>query len=287
MTRRPPAWAALGPFQATPTRAPKAEGRHFEISCVCPLPFTLMVICEPPQVCRQLGCQLPGGKARRQIARKPDPRHRGIAAIVGVASSPKCIIHTLEILGNGAVIAGGHCCLPGANPVSYFQQLTDGFSLNHFLYPARYLLALAILGGGMAALIRNWLPDISMRFKSHREAIIRTDEDFLADNPILSEMTRYAPQARWVVTDLPIYAFRANLLVPPELAVFTRKRMETGFLTEAQVINVIEAYQPEQILLGRFRYDRLDDYVTERFEPVAEKEGARLYVREGLRRPGN
>lgn len=136
-------------------------------------------------------------------------------------------------------------------------------------------------------MIRNWLPDISMRFKSHREAIIRTDEDFLADNPILSEMTRYAPQARWVVTDLPIYAFRANLLVPPELAVFTRKRMETGFLTEAQVINVIEAYQPEQILLGRFRYDRLDDYVTERFEPVAEKEGARLYVREGLRRPGN
>jgi hypothetical protein len=249
-----------------------------------------------------------------------------------------------------------------ANEVSYFQQLTEEFSLNHFLYPARYLLALAVLGAAMAVLMRKWsaiyplawaasaymllsiqvpvwyhhqllvtipaailaagasgevwmvakrriqghslpwahlalslvaaagfivaiktlLPDISTRFKTHREAMIRTDEDFLADNPILIAMTQYAPETRWVVTDLPIYAFRANLLVPPELAVFTEKRVETGFLTEAQALDVIKAYQPEQILLGRFRYQRLDDYVAERYAPVVEKEGARLYVREGL-----
>lgn len=146
--------------------------------------------------------------------------------------------------------------------------------------------ALALLGAfGLPVVMWTRLPDVRPRFRSHAQAVSRRDEDFLEDNAILREMTRYASETRWVVTDLPIYAFRAGLLVPPELAVFTEKRLETGFLTEAQVLESIEAYQPEQVLLGRFEYDALQEYLARRYRSVAEKTGVRLYIREGVLPP--
>ena len=54
---------------------------------------------------------------------------------------------------------------------------------------------------------------------------------------------------RWVFTDLPIYAFNSGILVPPETAVLTVKRMPTAELAT----QVLQKYKPGLILLGRFQ----------------------------------
>lgn len=55
-----------------------------------------------------------------------------------------------------------------------------------------------------------------------------------------------------LVTDRPMLAFRAGLKVPPELAVWSRKRMKIGQLTEADILRVIWRDRPRQVLLQRF-----------------------------------
>jgi hypothetical protein len=51
-----------------------------------------------------------------------------------------------------------------------------------------------------------------------------------------------------------MYAFRAGLPVPPEVAVLSIKRIKSGNITSAQVLQVLKTYTPEQVVLARFRY---------------------------------
>ncbi len=80
---------------------------------------------------------------------------------------------------------------------------------------------------------------------------------------ILAELYRYADSTQWVVTDLPMYAFRAQLPVPPYQAVITEKRIATGNLSEEQIIDIIDEYKPEQVLIGRFKLDELEEFLRE------------------------
>jgi 4-amino-4-deoxy-L-arabinose transferase-like glycosyltransferase len=96
------------------------------------------------------------------------------------------------------------------------------------------------------------------------------------------KMLKFAPQTNWVVTDLPMYAFRARLPVPPDLAVFSSKRITTGNLTEGQIMQTILKYQPEQILLGRFTYPNIDKYLRENYRLVHSKDEMKLYIRRDL-----
>ncbi|NUM46824.1 MAG: phospholipid carrier-dependent glycosyltransferase [Anaerolineales bacterium] len=103
---------------------------------------------------------------------------------------------------------------------------------------------------------------------------------------VLATMSDYAPQTNWVFTDSPMFAFRARLAVPPELAVTTDKRIRTGLLTDAQILDIIIAYQPEQVLLGRFTLPGLDEYLAENYRIVARKEDFLiLYIRNDLKTP--
>jgi hypothetical protein len=139
---------------------------------------------------------------------------------------------------------------------------------------------LAAAGFCIVSILRP--PDVADRFKPHQQAVVRADADFLQDNPLLREMIHYAPQTRWAVTDLPICAFRAGLPVPPELAVSAEKHMQTGFLTETQVLDAIDGYRPEQMLLGPFEYERLGRILAERYQLVVERGPGKPYVREDL-----
>lgn len=100
---------------------------------------------------------------------------------------------------------------------------------------------------------------------------------------VLGTMAEYAPQTKWVFTDSPMFAFRARLAVPPELAVMTDKRIRTGLLTDEQILHIILQYQPEQILLGRFSLPGLDAYLAAHYQIVARKEDfLKLYIRNDL-----
>jgi 4-amino-4-deoxy-L-arabinose transferase-like glycosyltransferase len=98
-------------------------------------------------------------------------------------------------------------------------------------------------------------------------------------------MLKYAPQSTWMVTDMPMAAFRANLLVPPNLAVFTAKRYASGFLTQEDIIAAVKEYQPEQILFGRNEYPLVETFLqTQNYQLVFEGGLIKLYIRKDLLR---
>ena len=73
---------------------------------------------------------------------------------------------------------------------------------------------------------------------------------YLNDSPLLA---RNAEFRGWAITDQVMDAYRAKWLVPPELAVYSHKRRETGRLTDAYVAELIEKYQPEEVIIRRFQ----------------------------------
>ena len=97
-----------------------------------------------------------------------------------------------------------------------------------------------------------------------------------------TRMNKYAPETNWVVTDLPMYAFRARLPVPPNLVVFSVKRFETGNLTEQEIVDTIREYHPEQILLGRYDYPIVDKFLKGRYYLIHSKDLMKLYIRNDL-----
>ena len=83
------------------------------------------------------------------------------------------------------------------------------------------------------------------------------DED-LNRGRVLGELVEhYASPGSWVVTDSPLDAFRAGLLVPPELVVFSAKRFMARQLSADQVLQVIQKRHPQQVSFRRFRLNPL------------------------------
>ncbi len=70
------------------------------------------------------------------------------------------------------------------------------------------------------------------------------------DALILGVMQGLAPETRFVLTDRQIVPFRAGLRVPPDMAVTSLKRIWSGNLDEARVLEALEAHRPEQVLLS-------------------------------------
>lgn len=101
------------------------------------------------------------------------------------------------------------------------------------------------------------------------------------DGPLLARMKELAPRAAWCVTDVPMYAMRAGLAVPPEIAVLTTKRLRTGQYTEQDMLEQIARLAPDLIYLARFEWPAvqasLDADVRYRHDPAAQA-GA-FYVR--------
>lgn len=143
------------------------------------------------------------------------------------------------------------------------------------------LRAVAVLG--IFSLLFAYRPPEPLTLLTPLPSLSNTSLDLgpLAER-FLIRMTKYAPQTRWVVTDLPMYAFRARLPVPPNLVVFSVKRFETGRLTEQEVIDTIRAYRPEQVLLGRYEYPQIDRYLKGRYYLIHSKGLMKLYLRNDL-----
>ncbi|MEI6289014.1 MAG: hypothetical protein WCP19_01150, partial [Chloroflexota bacterium] len=110
---------------------------------------------------------------------------------------------------------------------------------------------------------------------------------FFEENPIRNEqiiqvMEKYKDQTNWVVTDLPIYAFNLERPVPPILATFSFKRMITGNLTQNTIIDSMKKFDPEQVLIGRFKLPLLEKYLLNKYTLVSTENGVRLFIRNNL-----
>ncbi|HLL89823.1 MAG TPA: glycosyltransferase family 39 protein [Tepidisphaeraceae bacterium] len=58
----------------------------------------------------------------------------------------------------------------------------------------------------------------------------------------------------WVYADHPMFAFRANALIPPSLAVPSAKRRSIGQLSDDFILTQIQKYRPARLVLTRFTY---------------------------------
>ena len=103
---------------------------------------------------------------------------------------------------------------------------------------------------------------------------------------LVRTMQDHAGETRWVVTDQQIYPFAAGLISPPPLAVISTKRRNTGALSDEYVLEVLERYQPEQVLFA-WRIDfgpAVMKYVEEHYRlagtyKIGAPQPARLYFR--------
>jgi hypothetical protein len=99
---------------------------------------------------------------------------------------------------------------------------------------------------------------------------------------LIDDISVYKDETNWIVTDVPMYAFRRGLMVPPELAVFSSKRLATGELNEVEIIHVIETYQPEQVLIARFDLPDVREYLDRNYNQVYSQGEKGLYIRSDM-----
>ncbi|TFI55768.1 glycosyltransferase family 39 protein [Mastigocladus laminosus UU774] len=69
---------------------------------------------------------------------------------------------------------------------------------------------------------------------------------------LMQMVEKYKNFTNWVFTDNPMYAFYNDLIVPPEIAVMSYKRINSGDLTFAKMLAILKKYRPEQIILTRW-----------------------------------
>ena len=92
-----------------------------------------------------------------------------------------------------------------------------------------------------------------------------------------------AGRAEWIFTDHPFYAFQAGLLVPPEIAVLSRKSLETGIITQEMLAQVMRDYAPRFVLFERFTggySPEVMDEIHAHYSEELEADTARYYLRQ-------
>lgn len=110
---------------------------------------------------------------------------------------------------------------------------------------------------------------------SRAKATIPYYNQRIYDADVVALLQQDAADTTWVFADQAIYPFYAGLQVPPEVAVFSRKRFFGESLDNHMLVDVLERYRPEQVLLTRFKDDLLRDpefvtYLNDHYTVVEE-----------------
>ncbi|MDN2584042.1 pectate lyase [Aquibium sp. ELW1220] len=143
------------------------------------------------------------------------------------------------------------CWLGGIGFKSLFRQ-GERLPLGDFMlgHRDRRIVAgsIALLGVGGAALTVEIARDLV-------DAHLYLDPvPTLGEQMARERLSLLAGDVRVLVTDRPIDAYRHGLSVPPELAVWSLKRLQTGAVTDDDVIAAIAAHPGAAVLLRRFEH---------------------------------
>jgi hypothetical protein len=91
--------------------------------------------------------------------------------------------------------------------------------------------------------------------------------------PVLAAMRRLSRPGDFIVTDAPMFAFRAGLTPAPESALVSTKRIATRDLAATDVVRTIERREPRLVLLAhRFPpsfTDAVIEAIRDRYDLVA------------------
>jgi 4-amino-4-deoxy-L-arabinose transferase-like glycosyltransferase len=138
----------------------------------------------------------------------------------------------------------------------------------------------AIIGTGVV-LFNHFLPLAPAFVLDPNFAFQPTDKP-PREMQVVYEIQKYAPQTHWMATDLPMYAFRADILVPPEMAVVSKKRLVAGDFSDQELVAIIRKYNPELIMLDRFNYPGVQETLDASYEMQYTRFDSRLYVRNDI-----
>ncbi len=119
---------------------------------------------------------------------------------------------------------------------------------------------------------------LPMKYERTQKSLIRKTS--AQERQALDLLSKYKKDTHWIFTDRAIFAFYADILVPPELAVIASKRILTNKLEPDYLLAKLEEYKPELILFTGF-LENFPDYYLEIW-PYIEKNYSQVYHDEFL-----
>ena len=151
---------------------------------------------------------------------------------------------------------------------------------DHRLLRFRNLFAFLALASFVLVLY-DQIPDVGRRLRYGANS----SDGPLQSSALLEEayqfVEQYASDSEWVVTDLPMFPYRFHLLVPPNLVVFSTKRFKTDLIADEELYKTIDAYQPEQVLIGK-EISGLEPYLRDDYQLVYTRRDLNLFIRNDL-----
>jgi hypothetical protein len=195
-----------------------------------------------------------------------------VAYLLLLRHSPVWYHHQLLVTVPAAMLAGV--------AVGEGIHLIPAAVRNRNIFNLRTSLAVLTLGT-FALVLYDQIPDLSPQLESGANLTVSP----LRANPLQENVypfvEEYAPETQWMVTDMPMVAFRLNLLVPPNLVVLSSKRVKSKLLTEKDLMETILNYNPEQVLIGEKAPD-LGRRLDETYHLVFRRQDVYLYVRNDI-----
>lgn len=148
------------------------------------------------------------------------------------------------------------------------------------LWPLDRRAALSLLGLLIAVgYLAFRIPGHLEAYKANLPNLVDDGELRVRDYEVLAAMAKADPEGGLIVTDRPMFAFRSGREIPPELAVFSRKMLSTGWLTEDEVITAIREYDPKLVLLARFDLPDVQSFIHGQYELIYAYYPFRLFLR--------
>ncbi|MFP4378924.1 MAG: glycosyltransferase family 39 protein [Candidatus Sumerlaeia bacterium] len=115
---------------------------------------------------------------------------------------------------------------------------------------APWLLVLALLIIGAKLFSQNaWHVSIFWKTDTFTHALLPEEQAELT-----RRLEKYKSGTNWVFSDRPFDVFMAGMVAPPPLAVFSDKRVKLWQLKSNTLIEVINAYDVEQVWLRRYQH---------------------------------
>jgi predicted membrane-bound mannosyltransferase len=146
----------------------------------------------------------------------------------------------------------------------------------------RNILPLAASTVALIAFLAIQLPSAVNEYNPNLPNFIPPTTPATQLQEMLAIISDYADETELIVTDRPMFAFRAGLSVPPELAVFSGKRYLSGYLTENDFLRTIQATHPEQVALTRFSMPEVVAYLDEGYRREYSSVPYLLFIRNDI-----
>ena len=103
---------------------------------------------------------------------------------------------------------------------------------------------------------------------------------------VFERAKEYSGDTHWIVTNMTIIPFRLNLPVPPNLVVFSSKRLKTNLISEEEILQTIQDYSPEQVFISS-RIEGINPYLEENYHLTYNARKLDFYIRNDIHEKHN